>query len=67
MQCHLEQQELARRAQLSDMEIVHIEAGNRIPKDLVALSNLADALQLDRDWFRIFAQIKASLFTNVLR
>jgi hypothetical protein len=67
MQCHLDQQELARRAQLADLEIVHIETGSRIPKDLMVLSNLADALHLDREWFRIFAHIKANLFTNVLR
>ena len=61
---NLDQQELAKRANISDVYVQHIEDGIRIPQDTLILSHLADALQLDREWFRDFAYVKATLFTN---
>lgn len=49
--------ELANKAKISDAYIKHIEDGIRIPKDMIILYNLADALQVDRDWFRDFAYL----------
>ena len=63
---NLDQHELAKRAKISDVYIQHIEDGNRIPQDTMMLSALADALQLDRAWFRDFAYVKSTLFTNIL-
>jgi predicted transcriptional regulator len=64
---NLEKQELAQQAQISTTYIQHIEDGWRIPQDRSILSNLADALQLDREWFRDFAHVKATLFTHSSR
>ncbi len=49
--------ELAKKARISDAYIKHIEDGIRIPKDMIILYNLADALQVDREWFRDFAYL----------
>ena len=49
--------ELAKKAKISDAYIKHIEDGIRIPKDMIILYNLADALQVDREWFRDFAYL----------
>ena len=64
---NLDRRELAKRAQLSDRYVQHIENGQRIPEDAGVLANLADALQLDREWFQDFAYVKATLFTQPLR
>ena len=48
----LNKKELAKKAKISDAYIKHIEDGIRIPKDMIILYNLADALQVDREWFR---------------
>ncbi len=64
---NLDKQELAKQAKISDMCVQHIEDGIQIPQDLMILSNLADALQLDRKWFRDFAYMKSKLFTNSLK
>lgn len=47
--------ELAERANISDAYIKHIEDGMRIPKDMLILYKLADALRVNREWFRDFA------------
>jgi transcriptional regulator with XRE-family HTH domain len=53
----LNKKELAKKAKISDAYIKHIEDGIRIPKDMIILYNLADALQVDREWFRDFAYL----------
>jgi transcriptional regulator with XRE-family HTH domain len=53
----LNKKELAKKARISDAYIKHIEDGIRIPKDMIILYNLADALQVDREWFRDFAYL----------
>ena len=54
---NLNKKELAKKAKISDAYIKHIEDGIRIPKDMIILYNLADALQVDREWFRDFAYL----------
>jgi transcriptional regulator with XRE-family HTH domain len=54
---NLNKKELAKKARISDAYIKHIEDGIRIPKDMIILYNLADALQVDREWFRDFAYL----------
>lgn len=54
---NLNKKELAKKAKISDAYIKHIEDGLRIPKDMIILYNLADALQVDREWFRDFAYL----------
>jgi transcriptional regulator with XRE-family HTH domain len=54
---NLNKKELAQKAKISDAYIKHIEDGIRIPKDMIILYNLADALQVDREWFRDFAYL----------
>jgi len=51
----LNKKELAERAGISDAYIKHIEDGMRIPKDMLILYKLADALRVHREWFRDFA------------
>jgi transcriptional regulator with XRE-family HTH domain len=51
----LNKKELAERAGISDAYIKHIEDGMRIPKDMIILYKLADALKVNREWFRDFA------------
>ncbi len=51
----LNKKELAERAGISDAYIKHIEDGMRIPKDMLILYKLADALKVNREWFRDFA------------
>lgn len=53
----LNKKELAKKAKISDAYIKHIEDGIRIPKDMIILYDLADALQVDREWFRDFAYL----------
>ncbi|MCP4404362.1 MAG: helix-turn-helix domain-containing protein [bacterium] len=53
----LNKKELAKKAKISDAYVKHIEDGIRIPKDMIILYNLADALQVDREWFRDFAYL----------
>lgn len=53
----LNKKELAKKARISDAYIKHIEDGIRIPKDMIILYNLADALQVDREWFRDYAYL----------
>jgi transcriptional regulator with XRE-family HTH domain len=57
MKLNLNKKELAKKAKISDAYIKHIEDGIRIPKDMIILYNLADALQVDREWFRDFAYL----------
>jgi transcriptional regulator with XRE-family HTH domain len=64
---NLDRQELAKQAHISDVRLRHIEDGGQIPDDMTILSNLADALQVDREWFRDFAYMKSELFTDVSR
>ncbi len=54
---NLNKKELANKAKISDAYIKHIEDGIRIPKDMIILYNLADALQVEREWFRDFAYL----------
>ena len=54
---NLNKKELAKKAKISDAYIKHIEDGIRIPKDMIILYNLADALQVDREWFRDYAYL----------
>lgn len=54
---NLNKKELAKKAKISDAYIKHIEDGIRIPKDMIILYNLADALQVEREWFRDFAYL----------
>ena len=54
---NLNKKELAKKAKISDAYIKHIEDGIRIPIDMIILYNLADALQVDREWFRDFAYL----------
>ncbi len=51
----LSKKDLAVRAGISDAYIKHIEDGMRIPKDILILYSLADALQVNREWFRDYA------------
>ena len=57
LKLNLNKKELAKKAKISDAYIKHIEDGIRIPKDMIILYNLADALQVDREWFRDFAYL----------
>ncbi|MBD3308476.1 helix-turn-helix domain-containing protein [candidate division KSB3 bacterium] len=57
LKLNLNKKELAKKAKISDAYIKHIEDGIRIPKDMIILYNLADALQVDRDWFRDYAYL----------
>lgn len=57
LKLHLNKKELAKKAKISDAYIKHIEDGIRIPKDMIILYDLADALQVDREWFRDFAYL----------
>ena len=57
MKLHLNKKELAKKAKISDAYIKHIEDGIRIPKDMIILYDLADALQVDREWFRDYAYL----------
>jgi transcriptional regulator with XRE-family HTH domain len=54
---HFNKKELAKKAKISDAYIKHIEDGIRIPKDMIILYDLADALQVDREWFRDYAYL----------
>jgi transcriptional regulator with XRE-family HTH domain len=54
---NLNKKELAKKAKISDAYIKHIEDGIRIPKDMIILYDLADALQVDREWVRDFAYL----------
>jgi hypothetical protein len=67
MKFNLDKQALAKQAKISDMQLQRIEDGIQIPQDMLILSNLADALQLDREWFQDFAYVKSKLFTKILR
>jgi transcriptional regulator with XRE-family HTH domain len=51
----LSKKDLAIKAGISDAYIKHIEDGMRIPKDILILYSLADALQVNREWFRDYA------------
>lgn len=51
----LSKKDLAVKAGISDAYIKHIEDGMRIPKDILILYSLADALQVNREWFRDYA------------
>ena len=57
LKLNLNKKELAKKAKISDAYIKHIEDGIRIPKDMIILYDLADALQVDREWFRDFAYL----------
>ena len=57
LKLNFNKKELAKKAKISDAYIKHIEDGIRIPKDMIILYNLADALQVDREWFRDFAYL----------
>ena len=57
LKLNLNKKELSKKAKISDAYIKHIEDGIRIPKDMIILYNLADALQVDREWFRDFAYL----------
>ncbi len=57
LKLNLNKKELAKKAKISDAYIKHIEDGIRIPKDMIILYNLADALRVDREWFRDFAYL----------
>lgn len=57
LKLELNKKELAKKAKISDAYIKHIEDGVRIPKDMIILYNLADALQVDREWFRDYAYL----------
>lgn len=58
LKLNLNKKELAKKARISDAYIKHIEDGVRIPKDMIILYNLADALQVEREWFRDFAYLQ---------
>ena len=57
LKLNLNKKELAKKAKISDAYIKHIEDGIRIPKDMIILYDLADALQVDREWFRDYAYL----------
>jgi len=57
LKLNLNKKELAKKAKISDAYVKHIEDGIRIPKDMIILYDLADALQVDREWFRDFAYL----------
>jgi len=57
LKLNFNKKELAKKAKISDAYIKHIEDGIRIPKDMIILYNLADALQVDREWFRDYAYL----------
>lgn len=57
LKLNLNKKELAKKAKISDAYVKHIEDGVRIPKDMIILYNLADALQVDLEWFRDFAYL----------
>lgn len=65
MMFNLDQQQLARYAKISCEHVRHIENGVVMPDEPMVLYNLADALHVDREWFRCFANVKSRLFTNV--
>jgi len=51
----LSKKDLSVKAGISDAYVKHIEDGMRIPKDILILYSLADALQVNREWFRDYA------------